>query len=222
MEINAKTILITIASVLGIFAILFVVYSLSNTQQAQPAKEFAETRTLRASDHIKWSKNKKIILTEYADLQCPACKNFHDIIAGMETSPADKDIVSNITLVYRHYPLQQIHKNAMAAAYLAEAASRQDKFFEAADTLYDSQEIWEKANNPKLEEYLKDLKLDAKKLEADRNSKEVKDAVAEDIASGNRVGVSATPTFFLNGKKLEATSVDDFKAQLRQAVKANK
>lgn len=220
MEVTRNTVIITIISIIGIFALLFGVYSLSNKPPEQANKSIPEARTLRPTDHNKWSKDKKIILTEYADIQCPACKNFHDIMTQMETSPTDKDIISKVTVVYRHYPLQTIHKNALAAAHIVQAAAAQGKFFEAVDALYDSQAQWEAAGSPKFEDYLKDLKLDLKKLKDDAGSKKVKDAVSEDIASGNRAGVQSTPTFFLNGKKIEISSAEDFKKQLRQAANA--
>lgn len=220
---NRNTVIITILSIVGIFALLFGVYALTNKPpEAAVSKDIPETRTIQPGDHVTWSKDKKVILTEYADLQCPACKNFHDVLKQMEASPADKDIIDTVTYVYRHYPLQQIHKNALGAAHVAEAAAAQGKFFEAIDAFYDSQETWQGVNGPKFETYLSDLKLDADKLKADAGSKKVKDVVAEQIASGNRAGVQATPTFFLNGKKITVNSIDDFKKQLREAAKVAK
>lgn len=223
MELNRNTVIITILSIVTIFALLFAVYAMSNPS---PQKEktsntvVPEAQTLTSTDNITWSKDKKILLVEYGDIQCPACRNFNDILKGMEASDADKDIVSKVTYVYRHYPLQQMHKNALAAAYIAQAAAEQGKFFEVVDTLYDSQTDWEAKNNPKLEDYLKDVKLNFAKLKADAASAKTKNIVTENVASGNRVGVNATPTFFLNGRKMEIGSIDDFKKQLRTAATA--
>ncbi|MBI1862711.1 thioredoxin domain-containing protein [Candidatus Microgenomates bacterium] len=220
MELTAKNIGIAVVALVVIFAALFGVYALTNTPTQTTATDVPEARTLRPSDHLTWSKDKKVILTEYADLQCPACRNFHDIFKQMEGSKADQDIVSKVTLVYRHYPLQTVHKNALNAAFTAEAAGLQGKFFQAVSALYDAQETWEPQNNPQFGDYLKSLKLDTEKLKADTASKKVKDAVSEDIASGNRVGISATPTFFLNGRQMEIASIEDFKKQLRTAASA--
>lgn len=223
MEMNRNTVIVTILSIVGIFALLFAVYAFTNKDpQTAVSKDIPETRTVQPGDHVSWSKDKKVILTEYADLQCPACKNFHDVLKQMEASEEDKDIINGVTYVYRHYPLQQIHKNALGAAHIVEAAAVQGKFFEALDALYDSQETWQGINNPKFETYLSNLKLDINKLKADAGSKSVKDAVTQQIASGNRVGVQATPTFFLNGKKITVNSIEDFKKQLREAAKVTK
>ena len=223
MELNRNTVIITILSIVTIFSLLFAVYSLSNTAPQKEQTNGAvvpEAQKLTSTDNTTWSKDNKILLVEYGDIQCPACRNFNDIIKGMEGSEADKDIVSKVTYVYRHYPLQQMHKNALGAAHIAQAAAEQGKFFEVVDALYDSQTDWESKNNPKFEDYLKDLKLDVKKLKADAASSKVKNIVTENIASGNRVGVNATPTFFLNGRKIQVSSIDDFKKQLRTAATA--
>ena len=135
---NNKNIFIGVASVIAVFLVIFFAYKITNV----PAKiEFPEINTIRATDHVKWKKDSKNILIEYSDFQCPACKNAHNILKTIEASgSADFSITEKVTFVYRHFPLFQIHDKANAAAYAAEAAGKQDKFWEMGDLLFDNQQ----------------------------------------------------------------------------------
>ena len=213
---NKNTIIISIVSVLGTFVLLFGVYKLVN----QPVQtDFPQVKQLKANDHIKWSPDKKNILVEYSDLQCPACKNAHNILKTIEASgSADFEITKKVTFVYRHFPLSQIHNKANVAAYAAEAAGKQDKFWEMADLLFDNQQTWKESNNPQQEDfvnYAKELKLDLEKFKKDIDSSEVKNKVAEDLKEAGQMGINSTPTFFLNGQKVNVNSFDEFKILLK-------
>ncbi|HQZ14893.1 MAG TPA: thioredoxin domain-containing protein [Acidimicrobiia bacterium] len=146
-------------------------------------------------------------LVEYSDFQCPACKAYAPIVKTFVEKNKEK-----VKFVYRNFPLQQ-HQFSKQAAYFAEAAGMQGKFFEMHDKLFDGQEDWEKETDPEKTflSYAKELKLDIAKLQKDVDSKEVKDNVEADLASGNAAGVDSTPSFYMNGKKVESPkSVEDF------------
>lgn len=208
---NTKTILYIILGTLALFLSLFGAYKLTNT--GTPTS-YADVTIVKTNDHVKWSAEKKNVLVEYSDYQCPACKNFHSILSSFEasTSPGFK-ITQKVSFVYRHFPLPQ-HANAMTAAYAAEAAGKQGKFFEMSDLLFDKQTEWENQSNAK-DFFVKlagELKLDVEKFTKDMDINEVKQKVSDDLNSGNRGGVNSTPTFFLNGKKLDTIrSIDEFK-----------
>jgi len=211
---NKNTIIITIVSVFGTFLLLFGVYKLIN----QPVQtDFPQTKQLKANDHIKWSTEKKNLLIEYSDFQCPACKNAHNILKTIEaSSSADFEITKKVSLVFRHMPLYQIHDKAYLSAYAAEAAGKQDKFWEMADLLFTNNK-WETSKNPK-EDFIglaSQLKLDLDKFKNDLDSLEVKNKVAEDLKEAEQMGISSTPTFFLNGKKLDLKSFDELKTLLK-------
>ena len=213
---NKNIIVISIVSVLGTFLLLFGVYKLIN----QPVvTDFPQTKELKSTDHIKWSSDKKNLLIEYSDLQCPACKNAHNILKTIEASgSADFEITKKVTFVFRHFPLSQIHDKANMAAYAAEAAGKQGKFWEMTDLLFDDQQTWEKSGNPQQDyflNYAKELKLDVDQFKKDSDSTEVKNRVAEDLKDANQIGINSTPTFFLNGQKIEVNSFDELKQVLR-------
>ncbi len=213
---NKNTIIISVVSVLGTFLLLFGVYKLVN----QPVQtDFPQVKQLKANDHTKWSSDKKNLLIEYSDFQCPACKNAHNVLRTIEASgSADFEITKKVTFVYRHFPLSQIHDKANVAAYAAEAAGKQNKFWEMTDLLFDNQQTWKESNNPQQEDfvnYAKKLKLDVDQFKKDIDSSEVKNKVAEDLKDADQMGISSTPTFFLNGQKVDVNSFDEFKTMLK-------
>lgn len=214
---NQKNILIWSGSIIITFVLLFFVYKLVNSTPSQVI-EIKEINTVRKNDNVKWSKENKNILVEYSDLQCPACKTFHEILKSFEASTSpDFIITQKTTLVFRHFPLYSIHKNTYSAAYAAEAAGLQNKFWEMTDLLYEKQSEWNNLSNPKkyFLDLAKILKLDIKKFSQDIESKTVKDKVQANLNEAESIGLNATPTFFLNGRKVEVNTFDEFKNLLK-------
>ncbi len=211
---NSKTVLYIIIGTIVLFLSLFGVYKLTNT--GTPTS-YTDISIIKSNDHIKWSPEKKNVLIEYSDFQCPACKDFRSILNTFEASSSpDFKITQKVTFVYRHFPLPQ-HTNAMTAAYAAEAAGKQGKFFEMADLLFDKQTEWENLPNAKdfFVKLAEGLKLDSEQFKKDMDAVDVKQKVNDDLSSGNAAGINATPTFFLNGKKLDSIrSIDEFKKLL--------
>ena len=204
-------IVIGIVSAIAIFAFVFLAYKFTNTSSD---KSYPEVSVISKADYLKWSPAKKNILVEYSDLQCPACKTFYEFMKSeIEASgAANAEITKKVTFVYRHFPLAQ-HGEAEEAAYAAEAAGIQGKFFEFSNVLFDNQKDWAEKKDAvkKFEAYAKELNLDLEKFNKDRDSKSVKDKVSADLLSGQQAQVNATPTFYLNGKKLgPINSFEDF------------
>jgi len=220
---ETKKILLIIGSVLGLFIFLFVAYSLTS----KPEQTYFENLTKVAStDHTKWSKNNKIILTEYSDFQCPACASYFDLLKGLdETSPDNKKIFDNVTFVYRNFPLDQIHPNAREAAYAAEAAAKQNAFFPYHDILFSRQSEWAEMGDPSemFIKYAEELKLDVDQFKKDFASDTVKQQVQSDYLSGTENDVQGTPTFYLNGYKIRSPqSVEELRQVLLDAIEQSK
>lgn len=213
---NKNTIIITIVSIIGTFLLLFGVYKLVN----QPVQtDFPQAKQLKAKDHVKWSPEKKNILVEYSDLQCPSCKGAHDFLKTVEASgSADFEITKKATFVFRYFPLYQIHDKAYLSAYAAESAGIQGKFWEMADLLFTNQQIWSTSNDPLKEyfiEYAEDLQLDVNQFSKDISSSKVKDRVNQDLLEAGQMGIDSTPTFFLNGQKVEVNSYQELITKLK-------
>lgn len=164
------------------------------------------------ADQAKGFKKSPVLVVEYSDFQCPACLAQHRTIRA-----AWPDIRRKVHLVYRHFPLTNTHPHASLAAHYAEAAGRQEKFWEMHDQLFDNQATWAQLDDPTatFDGYAQALKLDMPKLRADMGSDELKDKIKADIASGRSAGVNSTPTLFINGELLSNVRGKD---QLIEAV----
>jgi len=139
---------------------------------------------------------RRVTIVEFADLQCPACQQYQPITKNLlDLYP------ENVVLNFKHFPLTQIHRNSMPAAVAAEAAGKQDKFFEMVDLLYARQAEWSDLpdTTEKFKEYAKELELDLEKFSLDLESQELKDKIDAQRDEGVEAGVNGTPSFFING-----------------------
>jgi len=208
-----KQLFIIIGSVLALFGFLLGTYMLTST----PKETFFESlKTIKKSDHSKWASGKKIVM-EYSDFQCPACGSYYSILKTFEEDPANADLMKEFTFVYRNFPLDQIHPNAREAAYAAEAAALQNKFFPFHDVLFEKQGEWSELGDPSalFETYAKDLTLDIEKFKSDYSSDAVKEKVQNDYLSGIEASVQGTPSFFIDGATIKSPqSADQFREAL--------
>ena len=205
---------VTIATIAIIFGGVF----LTNKSQNKPA-EALNPNLLIGKDSIKsLAPNEKAVLVEFGDLQCPACGAYHPLVKQVRSEFKD-----NLTYVFRHFPLTQ-HKNAKPAALALEAAGRQDKYWEMQDKLYDAQDEWSNLGDPssKFIVYAVEFKLDEAKFKKDMNDSALKKKIESDFADGNLLNVDSTPTFFLNGVKLNLfENYDDLKKMVEDAISSS-
>lgn len=176
----------------------------------------AERITVSEQDHVRGAAGAKVTLVEFGDFQCPACGAYEPLIRQVEED--NKDILQ---VVFRHFPLTQIHQNALLGAKAAEAASLQDKFWEMHDKLYASQTEWSNAINARdfVIGYAGEMGLDVKKFEADLDNSEIEAKILAEYKEGINLGVQGTPTFFVNGKKIQnPDSPEAFNAIIRKAA----
>ncbi len=156
---------------------------------------------IQPDDHVRNNTQAKVTLIEYGDFQCPSCGAFYPVLKQLEQQFGDQ-----VNFVFRHYPIISIHPNAFAAARAAEAASSQGKFFEMHDLLYENQQAWgQSAASAQgvFEGYAQQLGLDMEKFKQDYASAAVADRINRDISSGKQFDITGTPTFILNGEKIE-------------------
>lgn len=182
----------------GVIALIIVGGNRSATGGTVPA--------VGDQDFIRGPKSAPVTVIEYSDFQCPACAAYFPILKGLEQKYGEK-----VAFVYRHYPLTTIHQYAQLAAQAATAASLQGKFWEMHDLLFERQNSWSKAGNVKqtMIDYANELKLDVAKFTTDLDSGPVKDRVSSDVNAGNAAGISSTPTFYLNGTKINNPGVNE-------------
>ncbi len=147
-------------------------------------------------DHRTGNLKAKIVLVEYGDYQCPHCGIAHPF-----TKKLLQKYSQDLLFIFRNFPLQEMHPQALISAQAAEAADKQEKFWEMHDAIFEHQNMLS-ANNLLL--FAERLNLDIEKFSKDWKSKNVLSRVEADFDGGIRSGVNGTPTFFLNGNRLES------------------
>lgn len=160
-------------------------------------------------DHIRGNHRAPVTLVEYGDFECPYCGRAYGIVKKIESQMGDKLIV-----VFRHFPLAEIHPHALQAALAAEAAGFQNAFWPMHDVLFEHQDA---LDYDSLMTYATALELDVERFADDMDSQPAERRVREDFISGVRSGVNGTPTFFINGRRHDYWY--DF-ASLRGAIEA--
>lgn len=154
---------------------------------------------IATGDWVRGNPQAPVLIIEYSDFQCPSCAKI---------SPVMDDVLkaypNQVALVYRHFPLKQVHLQAELAAQAAEAAGKQGKFWEMHDLLFQNQTQWAENRGAKAKfgEYAKGLGLSLGQFNQDINSKEVRGLVKADYLSGLEQSLSSTPSFFINGEPL--------------------
>jgi len=148
-----------------------------------------------AADHHAGPDTALVTLVEYGDYQCPYCGQAYPIVQKVQ-----EELGPRLRFVFRNFPLGEIHPHAEHAAEAAEAGAAQGKFWEMHDMLYEHQRALDDAH---LLQYAKELGLDVERARRELESGTYADRVRSDFRSGVRSGVNGTPTFFVNGQRLD-------------------
>jgi len=140
-----------------------------------------------------------LTITEYSDYQCPACAYFHPMVKKLEKEYGDQ-----IELNLKFFPLNN-HQFAALAARAAQSAKNQGKFREMHNLIFQNQKRWSQSSNPApiFESYAKKIGLDMEAFRNDINSSETQKAVMKEKQEGVNKGVNSTPTFFIDGQKID-------------------
>jgi protein-disulfide isomerase len=142
-------------------------------------------------DHVRGEVGAPVIL-EYGDYECPYSRQAFRAIERVE-----RELSGRVRFAFRHYPLTEIHPHALAASAAAEAAARQDRFWEMHTLLFHRQKALEEDN---LRSYASELGLDLARFDRDRVDPELTARIERDVTSGEATGVvRGTPTLFIDG-----------------------
>lgn len=155
----------------------------------------------------------QVVVIEYSDLQCPACRLYNGI--GEELIKLFGDRVG---FAYRHFPLKQIHPNATLAAQAAEVAGKQGKFWEMMQLLFEHQTEWAGSSQilSLFKTYAESVGVNPEQLQKQIDSSEIKTLVEADYQSAKQAKLDSTPTFLINGQKINnLRGTDDLIARVR-------
>jgi protein-disulfide isomerase len=195
----------------GVGIVFFALFAFLIYKTSSGPQSVADSNLLIGQNsHMTAKKEAKVNVVEFGDYQCPACGYANPIVEKLIETYKDNP---NVNFVYRNFPLPQ-HSNAMVSAEAAEAAGAQGKFWEMHNMLYSGQNDWAGSSKPLdiFTGYAQKLGLDVKAFTDAVNQQKFQDAIIKDRSDGEALGINATPTFFVNGGKMDSVpSFEEFK-----------
>ena len=222
---SAKAWIIFVAAVVILFGSL-VVFSQRNRVDVSSVNDKAIINASedngKIGDHIFGKADSKVVLVEYGDFQCPGCGAAH-----ITVKPVMDKYEDQVAFVFRNFPLTNIHPNARAAAAAVEAAGLQGKYWEMHNKVFESQDDWSDANATErtnfFSNYAAEVGLDKQEFTniLSNESSRINKKISFDQALGRKVNVTGTPTFYLNGEKLNEEqfgSEEELEKTLLQAL----
>jgi protein-disulfide isomerase len=167
---------------------------------------------LLAADHVLGNPDAKLTLLEYGDYECPACIQAEPLLRHLvDTHPG------RLCLVFRHFPLMEIHPNAEWAAEASEAAAAQGRFWPMHHLIFGQAHHLTPAT---LVGYAQSLGLDMNRFNAEMADRIYTQRVQEHLRAGEHSGLRATPTFFLNGQPVDVSfGFEKLEAAVQAALK---
>ena len=212
---------VTVAAIVVILALLGGLIAWTNLQEGSTPTQLGDYDSTKIiagddnngniDDHVRGNKDAKVILVEYADLQCPGCASAMPNIHKLFEEYGDR-----VAFIYRNFPISG-HQNARAAAAAAESAAFQGYYWEMVETIYANRAEWiSETGNSRTEVFVdlfKDIapEGDVDKFKSDMGNRDIEKKINFDYSLGREVDkVQATPAFFING---EAVNVSDAETQ---------
>lgn len=192
---------------------VFIREAVDNSQTKPTAQEQFGPQIIRNisldDDPIKGNPDATITIIEFSDFQCPFCAKFHQT-----TLPQlEQDYISTgkVNFVYRDFPIESIHPNAVPAALASECADDQGKFWEMHDVIFENQGVWQGLGVPQavslFKDYAVNLGLDSNEFDLCIDSGKYLDEIRNDLDDGRQYGVTGTPGFFVGNEKIGFTKL---------------
>lgn len=210
--------------IIGIVAVIVVIFLLAKGgyKKTEDKAETANTAQasvleIKANDWVSGTSTAKVTIVEYLDFECEACGAFYPI-----TTKLKEEYKDDVRLVVRYFPLPG-HKNSRTAAQAVEAAGKQGKFWEMYNLLFTKQSEWSEqqvANQDQFEKYAIEAGVNVEQWKKDVVSDEVKKRVDDSYKEAVSLNLEGTPSFFINGKRIQnPRGYESFKNLVDAALK---
>lgn len=216
---NSAVVAIVVAVVVVFAVVVTFAVRGSSTQQAGPgvpAVDAASAQVVRDSSHrLPGAAEAKATFVEFLDFECEACRAAYPVVEQLRQQYAGR-----VSFVVRYFPIES-HFNAMRAARAVEAAAQQGQLEAMYQKMYTTQEQWgeqQVAADDTFRGFAVDLGLDMARWDTAYNDQATIDRINVDIADGKALGVESTPSFFVNGQRIQPKSVDDLSGALDAAL----
>ena len=182
-----------------------------------PPQPAASAELVREDSHRVTSPvTEKAQLVEFLDFECESCRAAQPLVEELK-----KEFGDRITFVNRYFPLPG-HRNSGTSALAVEAAAQQGQYEQMYAKMFETQPQWgenQDSQAPLFRTFAQDLGLDLTKYDAAVADEKTIDRIRKDVADGRALGVTGTPTFFLNGEKLVLNTEEQFRQKLTDATK---
>lgn len=214
-ETVGKSLKLSVAMIVAVIVALTAAFVFARSGEDEPAASSdGASEPFVRDDSPRLSSGEDAVLVEFLDFECEACLAAHPTIKELRSTYGE-----DVTFVVRYLPL---HGNSMNAAVAADAARMQGKFEEMHDKLFESATEWghQQTSQAKVfEGYAEEIGLDMEQYRKDIADPKTTARVEQSAEDAKTLGVQGTPTFFLDGEKLEAGTPDDLRKALDDAVK---
>ncbi|GAA4718709.1 Protein-disulfide isomerase [Promicromonospora umidemergens] len=204
--------LLQIVLLVGVLALIgILVAAILSSEPETPA---SDAQVVRENSHVlNQASDEKAVLVEFLDFECEVCRAYYPTVEQLREEHADE-----LTLVMRYFPIPG-HTNSTTAAVAVEAAAGQGQLEPMYQRMYETQAEWGESQDTKADVFrgfAQDLRLDMDAFDTAVTDPATTERVQADFEEGRALGVEGTPTFFLDGERLEVETPDD----LIQAVQA--
>lgn len=199
----------SVALVVAVAAVLVAAFTIGGDDA--PAGDPATA--LVRDDSPRLASGGQAVFVEFLDFECEACGASHAALKELRTKYGDR-----ITFVVRHLPL---HGNSMNASLAAEAAAQQGQFEAMHDKLFETQGQWGHRSDSQMATftgYAEDLGLDMTRFRKDLEDPTLRQRIEQSRTDATTVGVTGTPTFFLDGEKIEPSTLADMEEAFDAAL----
>jgi len=220
-SLNKKIAIGFTAAVIVMTLVFLVIATIQAEQARRPSAEPAQSRevlpsAVREDSHrLDQAPSSPVTVVEFLDFECEACGAFYPTVQDVREKYAGK-----INFVVRYFPIPS-HKNSINAAIAVEAAARQDSFEPMYLRMFETQTEWgeqQDSRAPLFREYAEELGLDMAQYDADVADPTTAARVKSDFDDGRELGVQSTPSFFVNDRLLELTSLDDVQLAIEEEL----
>lgn len=169
---------------------------------------------IRDGDPTLGPMNAPITIVEFGDFECPYCREAYPVIRSLAAEFGDK-----LRIIYRHFPVPQIHDKAIAAAEASMCAEEQGKFWPYHDRLFQNQDQLDAAS---LKQYALRVGLDIDEFNKCFDERKYQELVRRDMTDGKALGVRGTPTWFINGRREEGAIPENvFRKEIERIIRMN-
>ena len=216
MKTPVKVTIVTAALVVGLLLAALIYVLINNASSSSPSTGGDQPQVIRPNSHVlDEGREGAVTVVEFLDFECEACGAFYPIVEDLRTQFAGE-----ITYVVRYFPLPG-HINSTNAALAAEAAAQQGHFEAMYHRLFDTQASWGEAQDSRADifrGFAEELGLDMAAYDEAVVSPETMARVKLDFDEGQALGVSSTPTFFVDGEPVQLELLTDLEDAIAQAV----